>query len=249
MSDGDRSGFVGAAVVTGGASGIGAATVARLRDMGVRVGIIDLNEPTDPRLDGVPVAKADVTDEAKIAAGLSQLADLLGPIGHLVCGAGIGPTRTPSTELPIESWRRMLAIHLDGTFFACRAFKRLRPSPGASVVTIGSVVARAGMPQRADYVAAKGAIDALSRCLAVEWADADVRVNCVHPGYVMTPMVREAYQEGTITVDPADYAAQGRLGQPSEIASVITFLLSLDASFMTGENIVADGGFLITKFR
>jgi NAD(P)-dependent dehydrogenase (short-subunit alcohol dehydrogenase family) len=239
--------YSGAAVITGGASGIGAATAQRLMAQGVAVGLIDLNPPTDPALSNAAFAAADVSDHAQVEAAFAKLRETLGPIAHLACVAGIGPRRTPSADVRPDDWRRMLAVHLDGTFFACQSFMRLGPASGASIVTIGSVAGKAGLPQRAAYVTAKGAMAALTRSLAVEWATSGVRVNCVNPGYVMTPMVRSSYENGLLVDDPAAHTALGRLADPPEIAQVITFLLSSEASFITGEDVVADGGFLIKK--
>lgn len=247
MAPSSHAGYSGAVVVTGGASGIGAATVLQLRRLGVTVGVIDLERPSQPDLSDVAFATADVSNQADLSTAFQSLQCSLGPIGHLVCAAGVGPRRTPSTELPTDEWRRMLAIHVDGTFFACQAFMRIGPPGEGSIVTIGSVAARAGLPERAAYVTAKGAIAALTRSLAVEWASQAIRVNCVHPGYVLTPMVRQGVESGLLTDDPAVHTAQGRMAEPSEIARVITFLLSTDASFVTGDGVVADGGFLITK--
>ena len=247
MESQGTSQFSGAAIITGGGSGLGAATAQLLASQGVRVGIVDQRESEDGSLADFPFFKADVSDPEQVSSAFDALASELGPIAHLACFAGIPPVRTPTVDIKPADWRRLLAVHVDGTFFCCQSFMRLGPPTPASIVTIGSVAGLVGHPERPAYVTAKGAIAALTRSLAVEWAPLGVRVNCVHPGFVMTPMVAANMASGFMVDDPAAHTAQNRLGEPPEIAEVVSFLLSNRASFVTGQGIVADGGYVVKK--
>lgn len=247
MTERQRGPFSGAALVTGGGSGLGAATAALLASQGVPVAIVDVREPVDPAVVGFPFYQADVSDPDAVNAAFAAAAQEVGPLAHLACFAGIPPVRMPTVDIEPEAWPRLLAVHVDGTFFSCQAFMRLGPPASASVVTVGSVAGLVGHPERPAYVAAKGALAALTRSLAVEWAPHGVRVNCVHPGFVMTPMVAANIAAGFMVDDPAAHTPQNRLGEPAEIAEAVVFLLSNRASFITGQGLIADGGYVVKK--
>ena len=250
----------GCIVMTGAASGIGLAVAELLleRHPGVSIGVIDLAEESMASLaarhpDRVTTAKCDVGKQAAVHAAVRAVAGAQPVIG-LVCAAGILRNRA-SLDMTETEWHAMIGAHLDGSFFAAQAAARLMIEGGslkraqaASMVFFGSVAMDFGWPARLPYAVSKAGIGALTRTLAVEWAEHNIRVNAVSPGYVNTPMVRDAVAAGVFDGKArAEIHALKRFAEPNEIAEVVEFLLSSRASFMTGEIVRVDGGFSITK--
>jgi NAD(P)-dependent dehydrogenase (short-subunit alcohol dehydrogenase family) len=238
-------------VVTGGASGIGAAVARRAVASGAAVGIIDLDEA---RADAFAAevggrcsyASCDVADEVSVKAALEQVSEGMPPVGGLVCCAGQPDLPTPIETTSVDHWRRILDVHLTGTFVACKVIGGAiaRFGRGGSVVTTASVVGFNPGPVLA-YGAAKAATVNLTKSLAVQWARRGVRVNAVAPGWTETPFLTRARAEGHRDLAPIVSASpQARLLRPEEIAEVIWFLLSPAASAVTGETIACDGGTL-----
>ena len=235
-------------VVTGAASGIGAATcheLAGLPDTTV-VGIDLAWRRPDP-VDVVALT-ADVSDPTALAAAFDDL-DRRDPgtVTGLVCCAGI-QQRVPTLELTAEQWHRMLSVHLYGSLQACQ-LAAVRMTAGGSIVLFSSVAEFFGWPERVAYAVSKAGISALARGLAAEWAPRRIRVNSIAPGYVETPLVRAQRDRGELPDDPARQHALGRMAVAEEIARPVRFLLSADASFITGEVLVADGGYRIFRGR
>lgn len=238
-------------VVTGGASGIGAAVARRAVAAGAAIGIIDLDEARAGALAAelgrrCTYAGCDVADEASVEAALRRMSAGMPPIGGLVCCAGQPDLPTPIEATPVDHWRRIFDVHLTGTFVACKVIGGAiaRSGKGGSVVTTASVVGFNPGPVLA-YGAAKAATVNLTKSLAVQWAPCGVRVNAVAPGWTETPFLTRARAEGRRDLAPILCASpQGRLLRPEEIAEVIWFLLSPAASAVTGETIVCDGGTL-----
>ena len=234
------------AIVTGGASGLGLATAARLAREGARVAVVDRADP-EPAVRGIVDAggdawgiRADIADEGQVSQ--AQRVDAL------VNAAGIGTPRPATIDAaPLADWQALCAVNLTGTILCCRAvIPAMRRGGGGTIVNIASELGLVGAPRSALYGATKGAVIQLTRALAVDHAVDQIRVNCVCPGPVDTPLLRGAVARAT---DPAakmrdqiDSTLLGRLGRPEEIASVIHFLVSDEASFMTGSIVVADGG-------
>jgi NAD(P)-dependent dehydrogenase (short-subunit alcohol dehydrogenase family) len=242
------------AIVTGGASGIGRATAERLAREGACVALADRADPEEAAravtaLGGTAWAiRTDVAQEGEVRAMVDAVLSRAGRVDVLVNAAGIGTPRPVTIdEATIAEWHELCAVNLTGTFLCCRAvIPALRRGGGGAIVNIASELGLVGSPRSAMYGATKGAVVQLTRALAVDHAPDHIRVNCVCPGPVDTPLLRRGVARA---VDPeAKLRAEmsstllGRLGRPEEIASVICFLASDEASFVTGSIVVADGG-------
>lgn len=236
---------------TGGGSGLAAATTDRFASEGGRVAVVDLDlsraEAVAARYPGCIALEANVAEEAAVRAAVQATHEQLGRIDCVFNGAGHADFG-PIEEWSLERWNRMMGVHMGGTFLVCReVIPIMRAQGSGSIVNVASIAALVAQPNNAPYGAAKGAILAFSRQLALDVAP-EVRVNVVAPGRVLTGMTRPLYTErggGDLEKGSAQ-AAQGiiqkRLGRPEEIAAPVCFLLSDDASFITGTVIVPDGG-------
>jgi NAD(P)-dependent dehydrogenase (short-subunit alcohol dehydrogenase family) len=248
-------------VVTGAASGIGRAACLRLAAAGARVLATDLGDGARAVAEEIVAAGGqaahaplDVTDEAAWRAALPAVVERWGRLDALVNDAGVG-LAAPIAELTLEAWRRVLAVNLDGLFLgtrqaiaAMRALKR-----GGSIVNVASVAALAGSPGAAAYAASKGGVLAFTRAVAVECAREGIRVNALLPGMVRTPIWERADWWPPGPTPPGGVETlyrlleratpMGRLGEPAELAEAILFLVSDASSFMTGAELVVDGGF------
>ncbi len=216
------------AVVTGGASGIGEACCTLLKTSGAFVHVADL--AAEP-----PVDVTDRTSLDRLAGGLER-------IDVLINAAGILTENRPVDELPPEDFRRNFEVNVVGILNACQAFApALRAARGA-VVNVSSQAALVSLPAQAAYTASKGAVAALTRSLAIDWADAGVRVNAVAPGFTLTPMTQDFFDNKTFVAAATKRIPLGRVLQPEEIAGAIVFLASPLASAITGVVLPVDGG-------
>jgi NAD(P)-dependent dehydrogenase (short-subunit alcohol dehydrogenase family) len=216
-------------VVTGGARGIGAATVERFRAEGAAVTVFDL----EPGEEGVRV---DVSDRDSVRAAF----DDLGPVDVVVSNAGVSE-RGLALDIDERRWRRVLDINLLGVFNVAQAAGRVMLEAGGGVIlNAASTNGYVGHPFYADYNASKAGVIELTRSLALEWAPA-VRVNAVCPGYVLTPMQEAEYTPEMLAQVDAKIPLR-RHARPEEIAAVYAFLASDDAAYITGAAITVDGG-------
>jgi NAD(P)-dependent dehydrogenase (short-subunit alcohol dehydrogenase family) len=248
------------ALVTGGASGLGAATARALAGQGARVMLTDLAEDLGHTVAEAIAAEGgeaefvrhDVTSESDWERVVAETATRFGRLDVLVNNAGVsGGSPGPDRELlthTMAAWRRVLEVNLDGVFLGLRwAGPAIAAAGGGSVINISSILGKVGSPSAAAYCASKGGVALLTKAAALEWAPLNIRVNSVHPGYIDTPMVSGALRllengnemrEQIILRHPL-----ARLGLPREIADAVLFLASDESSFMTGAELVVDGGY------
>jgi 3-oxoacyl-[acyl-carrier protein] reductase len=233
--------------VTGGASGIGAATAVRFAAEGGRVAVADLDgdraREVAGGLEGSIGVACDVGDEQSVEAAVAEAHERLGRIDCVLNCAGyvkFGPLE----QFSLEDWNRMLTVHLTGTFLVCRAaLPRLREAGGGSIVNLASVTALVARTNLAAYSAAKGGVIAFSRQLALDAAADNVRVNVLVPGSVRTPLTQPVYgDDGSTGHSALPDSIQRRVAEPEEIAAAACFLLSDEASFFTAATLVPDGG-------
>ena len=235
-------------IVTGAASGIGRATAQRLASDGARVVLADRDDTealaSELRNGGgkASACQADVMAAEQIEAMMHSAQAEFGPVDGLVNAAGICISKLVE-ETTEEEWDRQLGANLKGVFLCCRALiPAMRKSGGGAIVNIGSTAGLVGGPQTPAYCASKGGVVQLTRALAVDHAMDGIRINCVCPGPVETPMLTSVGETEFDAGALIDATLLKRVAQPGEIAGVIRFLLSDDASNMTGSIIVTDGG-------
>lgn len=234
----------GVALVTGGVRGIGLATAQALRRDGWEVALAD-RDPAEPEVaETFACFSMDVTESDSVDATVAAVADRFGGLDGLVNAAGYNRHQLVE-ELDDETWLSLFDVHLGGTLRLCRAsHAALGKRPGA-VVNFASVNARIGRPRRAPYAAAKGGVESLTRTLAVEWAKDGIRVNAVVPGAINTRMVQDNVAKGVVDLESTErFIPLHRLGEASEVAEAVAFLLSDRASYITGQSLVVDGGVL-----
>ena len=231
-------------LVTGSASGIGAATARRFASEGARLVLADVDESGKALADelGAVFVATDVTDEDAVSAAVERTVDEYGRLDILCNNAGImGQGTLP--DLPSEEWRRVIDIDLNSVFYGCNAaIPFMREAGGGTIVNTASISGLGGDYALPSYNAAKAGVVNLTRSLGIEHADQNIRVNCVCPGPIATPMTNVVREVPGIEDEYAKAIPMGRLGRADEVAGVILFLASDDASYITGEAIVIDGG-------
>ena len=246
------------ALVTGAASGLGKATAERLAAEGAAVMIADIRaEPAEAAADGIRqtggraiAQKLDVTSEQDWVAAVAGAEHAFGKLDVVVNNAGTADGGWIH-KLSLERWRRVMAVNLDGVFLGIKhGAEAMKRNGGGSIVNISSVAGLVGIAEGASaYCASKGGVTLLTRAAALEFAllKSNIRVNSVHPGYMQTPML-----EGIIKASREPDAARelmikgepiGRLGEPRDIANAVLYLASDEAAFVTGTQLVVDGGY------
>lgn len=239
-------------LITGGSSGIGRAASLLMASEGAQVAIADLDiaraEATAAEIEAggqkALAIAADVSNPEQVQAMVERVVRQFGRIDVLVNNAGI-LVKASALEMTEEQWRRSMGVLLDGAFFVAQAVGRHMVERGirGSIVNTGSISGLVAMEGSTAYGVAKAGVQMLTKVLALEWAKYGIRVNCVLPGYVDTPMV--AYAEPELRETWVREVPLGRFGRPEEIASMIVVLASEDASFVTGAALPIDGGRLV----
>ncbi len=227
------------AVVTGGGSGIGLAVARRLRADGLDVATIDLR-PSDTDL----AYTADVTDRSQVDAAVSAIRDRLGPVTVLVNAAGLDGFKRFG-NITFEEWQRVIDVNLNGVFHTIQAVLPDMVEAGwGRIVNISSSSAHSGQPYMAHYVAAKSAVNGLTKSLALEYGPSGITVNAVPPGFIDTPMLRNAETQGFLGDVEQNIARTPvrRMGRPEDIAAACAFLVSEEAGYITGQILGVNGG-------
>jgi NAD(P)-dependent dehydrogenase (short-subunit alcohol dehydrogenase family) len=247
-------------LITGGSGGMGAAMAHRFATSGARVAIVDLKPDTvseaadrmrDEGLEVIGIA-ADTTDEESMAAAVAETVRTFGSLYGLVTAAGVRQTATAFDELELRVWRMIMDINVTGTFIAIRAAAPHLVASRGAIVTVASVTAFGARMNQSAYATSKAAVLNLTRQIALELAEQRVRVNCLCPGVTSTPMIEQAIRTDGPTVLTEKLRGSleqfrpgiplGRLAESDEQALAAEFLLSADASFITGAGLPVDGG-------
>jgi NAD(P)-dependent dehydrogenase (short-subunit alcohol dehydrogenase family) len=227
------------ALITGGGSGIGAAVALLFEQLGAKVCTADIKVTGSEN-----ALYGDVSSGEDVSRMTEEAVARLGSIDILVNCAGIADTNTPTVQQKLETWQRMIDVNLTGTLLMCQAVgSHMITRQRGAIVNISSAAGVSAFPRRNAYGATKAGVIMLTRSLASEWGGKGVRVNCVAPGYVRTPMVAALVESGKIDVDLIHRRTPlGRMGEPREIAQAIAYLSSDWAAFVSGTTLSVDGG-------
>jgi len=239
------------ALITGGGTGIGEATAKLFADEGAHVAITGRRKEVLEGVAKVIVANGgkvltiagSVTDEAHVRSAVEQTVQAFGKLDILVNNAAIGEFGKLLHETPDRSWEEVLDTNLTGVFRFTRAAIPHMLGRGGSIVNVSSVAGMVGIPKSAAYSSTKGAMLALTRCLAIDYANDKIRVNCVCPALVDTPMAAEAIADPVMKASMAAAHPIGRFGTPEDVAQMLVYLASDESSWVTGSVFTIDGGF------
>lgn len=234
------------AVITGGASGIGLATAKKLLNEGANVVLVDWNEDVsriaenlNERALGI---RCDVSSDTDVKKCVEDIIKKYGHINYLVANAGIGGGPNKAHEVSIDEWNKVIGVNQTGIFLMNKyVIKNMLENGGGAIVNTSSMYGLVGTTMSFAYSASKGAINQMTRSLALTYARDNIRVNAIAPGYVDTPILAEVPKDMKDAM--ANQLPIGRLGKDTEIANLICYLLSDEASFITGAIVPIDGGF------
>lgn len=234
------------AIVTGGCSGIGLATAKKIIQNGGLVAVVDKNEEIDQIVSqlgsNVLGIKCDVSNEEEVKRCVQSVVEHYGHIDYLVANAGIGGGASKPHEVSLEEWNKVVSVNQTGIFLMNKyVIAEMLKSGSGSIVNTSSMYGLVGSTTSFAYSATKGAINQMTRSLALTYARDHIRVNAIAPGYVDTPILSQVPQD--IKDVMANQLPIGRLGEAEEIASLICYLLSDEASFITGAIVPIDGGY------
>lgn len=230
-------------MVTGGGSGIGLAVAQRLRADGRNVATIDLKPPSESGQADSSFT-ADVTDRSQVDAALSAIRERLGPVTILVNAAGLDGFKRFS-NITFDEWQKVIDVNLNGVFHMTQAvLPDMLEAEWGRIVNISSSSTHSGTPYMSHYVAAKSAVNGLTKSLALEYGPKGITVNAVPPGFIDTPMLRNAETQGFLGDIEQNIAKTPvrRIGKPEDIAAACSFLASDEASYITGQILGVNGG-------
>ena len=243
-------------IVTGGAHGIGKATAQRLAEEGASVALTDVDDEAGEAAAAAIAENGgtaqywslDVTDETAVQDVFAEVADTFGGIDVLVNNAGISGTDKPTHELTGEEWNEVIDVNVNGVFYCTKhAVPHMQDGGGGSIVNLSSIYGIVGAEDIPPYHASKGAVRTMTKTDALQYADDDIRVNSVHPGFIWTPLVEEFLSRGGDVEEGRKQLDErhpiGHVGEPVDIANGILFLASDESKFMTGSELVIDGGY------
>ncbi len=245
-------------IVTGAALGLGRASAIRLAQEGARVALFDLHDAEGEALAAELQAqghaagywRVDVSDEASVARAIGEVVARFGALDVLVNNAGIAGANKPTHELSVEEWERVQAVNVRGVFLCTKhAIPHLQRAGGGSIINLSSIYGLVGAPDVPSYHASKGAVRLMSKTDALLYAAERIRVNSIHPGFIRTPMVEHHLADSgaadleAAIVDVGHLHPLGHMGEPDDVAWGVVYLASYEAKFVTGSELVIDGGY------
>jgi len=246
------------ALVTGSGKGLGRAIALAFAEEGADIAVNARHRETADEVANAISSEykrkaisviADVADSGKVDAMVDKVLDEFGRIDILVNNAGIAPEVVPTIEQSVENWDKVIGIHLRGTYLCSRRVGQWLVKQNSGVVlNMASINGFGGFCMRTSYGPAKAAIINLTQALAIEWAKHNIRVNCVAPAYIETPLSAESFKSGAVDFDAIlRRTPMGRMGRPEEVAKAAVFLVSDDSSYITGVTLPIDGGWLAQR--
>lgn len=233
------------AIVTGGASGIGLAVTHRFLDSGAKVTVWDIDPDAPERMakvyPEVMVRSVDITDADAVEAATAEMVERVGRIDILINSAGVGGVRHEVAGYPVDAWQRIMRVNLDGTFMTCRSVgKQMKAQKSGRIVNIASIAGKEGNPFGSAYSVSKAGVIALTKAMAKEFLETEVRINCVTPCAIETELFKKMSPESQ--AGSRSRIPIGRLGRPEEVAAMIAWLSSDECSLSTGAVFDLSGG-------